>query len=62
MRMHKFRVGEAATFTGVRGGHATAPQSCKIVRLMPAEGLTPVYRIKCTVEPFERVAKETDLD
>lgn len=60
--MHKFKVGQAAHFTGVRPGHAASVQACKIVRLMPSEKGAPIYRIKCVSEPFERIAKEFDLE
>jgi hypothetical protein len=60
--MHKFKVGQAATFTGTRLGQAAAALVCKVVRLMPSQNGVPIYRIKCASEPFERVAKESDLE
>lgn len=33
----------------------------KIVRLMPPDGGENCYRVKCATEPFERIAKETEL-
>lgn len=59
--MHKFKVGQSATFMGGRPGYTAMILSCKIIRLMPSQDGVPVYRIKCADEPFERVVKESDL-
>jgi hypothetical protein len=42
-------------------GYLVGPQECKIMRLLPIEGGSHLYRIKCAVENFERVAKEGEL-
>jgi hypothetical protein len=34
----------------------------KVTRLLPADGSECEYRIKSTGEPFERVARESQLD
>jgi hypothetical protein len=60
--MHKFKVGQAATFTRNQPGQAALILSCKVVRLMPSQNGVPIYRIKCITETFERVAKESDLE
>jgi hypothetical protein len=36
-------------------------QECKIVRQLPIEGGSHLYRIKCVGENVERVAKEGDI-
>jgi hypothetical protein len=33
-----------------------------VVKLLPSEGAEMQYRIKSAIEPFERVAKESQLD
>jgi hypothetical protein len=58
---HKFILGQSVRFTN--GGHpGIGRDDYKITRLLPAEGLECEYRIKSAGEPFERVARESQLD
>lgn len=43
-------------------GRTAASGSYKVVRLLPSDGEDFQYRIKSSVEAFERVAKESQLD
>jgi hypothetical protein len=59
---HKFSIGQTVRFHG--GGYlsVTARDGFKVTRLLPAEGIECEYRIKSSDEPFERVARESQLD
>jgi hypothetical protein len=61
MQSHKFEVGQTVNFKPGRMGFPAAQRECKIVRLLPVENGSRLYRIKCAAESFERVVKETDL-
>jgi hypothetical protein len=61
MAAHRYKVGQTLNFHPMRMGSPAAPRECKILRLLPVEGGTIQYRIKCDSEPFERVAKESEL-
>jgi len=61
MTSHKFKVGEAVAFHPARLAMPASPHEYKIVRLLPAEGGDPLYRIRSAAEPFDRVAKEREL-
>ena len=61
MPAHKFKVGQAVDFAPSRQSMPASAREYKIIRLMPAEGLDNLYRIKCPVEPFERIAREREL-
>lgn len=61
MASHKFKVGEAVAFTPGRHSMPASGGDYKIVRLMPSDGGENVYRVKCTREPFERIAREIEL-
>jgi hypothetical protein len=61
MPNHKFKVGDTVDFKPGRTGFPAANRQCTIVRLLPAEGGTQLYRIKCAAEAFERVAREIEL-
>jgi hypothetical protein len=61
MPIHKYKIGQLVEF---KPGRTTMPASSreyKIVRLLPADGDDPLYRIKSVGEPFDRVAKEHEL-
>ena len=62
MLKHKFSVGQTVRFT--HGGYLSvaAREDFKVTRLLPIEGVECEYRIKCAGEPFERVARESQLD
>ena len=61
MPRHKFKVGETVDFQPGRSGFPAANRQCTIVRLLPIEGGTHLYRIKCDAEAFERVVREAQL-
>jgi hypothetical protein len=61
MSRHKFRVGQLVDYNPGRLGVSVSARQYKILRLLPAEGGDPLYRIKSASEAFERVAKEHEL-
>jgi len=61
MTLHKFKVGELVHFAPSRPGVATPGPQYEIVRLLTADGSEHKYRVKSKSEPFERVAKESEL-
>jgi hypothetical protein len=61
MAHHRFRVGQLVDFAPSRPGVATSGRQYEIIRLLPADGAELQYRVKSKAEPFERVAKESEL-
>jgi hypothetical protein len=61
MSGHKFTVGQTANFRPGRTSYWAPESECKIIRQLPIEGGSHLYRIKCRTENFERVAKESEL-
>ena len=61
MALHKFRVGQSLLFSPKRIGHQSGNQSCKVISLLPVEDGELQYRIKCTYDNIERIAKESQL-
>jgi len=61
MAHHKFKVGQLVDFTRSRSGIATSGRQYEITRLLPADGGELQYRVKSKSEPFERIAKESEL-
>jgi hypothetical protein len=61
MPIHKFKVGQLVEFKPGRTAMPASSREYKIVRLLPADGEDPLYRIKSVGEPFDRVAKEHEL-
>lgn len=62
MAAHRYRVGQALVYSPGRMGHMQSERTCKVIRLLPPdEDGVPQYRIQCTSEPTERVAKENAL-
>ena len=61
MASHKFKVGQSLVFSPRRIGHRAGNLSCKVVSLMPVEDGECQYRIKCTYDNVERIAKESQL-
>jgi hypothetical protein len=59
---HKFSLGQTVRFTQSGYLTAAARDDFKITRLLPIEGMECEYRIKSAAEPFERVARESQLD
>jgi hypothetical protein len=58
---HKYKVGQNVRLTPTRRSSLMRSQECKIVRQLPIEGGSHLYRIKCVGENVERVAKEGDI-
>ena len=61
MASHKYAVGQNVKFSPTRLSSLVGPQECKIMRRLPIEDGSYLYRIKCEVENVERIAKEGDL-
>ncbi len=61
MALHKFKVGQSLVFSQRRVGNQSGNLSCEVVRLMPIENGECQYRIKCTHDNIERIAKESQL-
>jgi hypothetical protein len=61
MARHKFKVGQLVNFVSPRSGAPATGRQYEIVRLLPVENGDVLYRIKSKGEPFERVAKESEL-
>lgn len=61
MTKHKFKIGQLVDFSPGRLGMPASSLAYKIIRLLPADGDQPQYRIKGVAETFERVARENDL-
>jgi len=61
MARHKFKVGQLVDFVSPRSGAPASGRQYEIVRLLPVENGDVLYRIKSKGEPFERVAKESEL-
>jgi hypothetical protein len=55
----RFRVGQLVTVA--RSTLSTAAGQYEVVRLMPLEGQTVRYRIKCHHEAHERIVAEHEL-
>ena len=60
MSGHKFTVGQTANFTPSRTSYWAPASECKIIRQLPIEGGSHLYRIKCHTENFDQ-AKESEL-
>jgi hypothetical protein len=61
MSAHKFKVGQFVDYVPGRLNLPASGGPYKIIRLLPAEDGQLHYRIKCTSENFERVARESEL-
>jgi len=58
---HKFTVGETVYFTASNVARPAATGTYEVIRLLPTDGDDCQYRIKSSIEAFERVAKESQL-
>jgi hypothetical protein len=58
---HKFKAGQHVYFHPAKMSMEVTSQRFTIVRTLPVERGEVTYRIKCTAENFERVAKESEL-
>lgn len=61
MPAHKFKVGQSVRFTPGKMTPPAGGQAYTIVRVLPAEGGEYHYRIKSVYEPYERIARESEL-
>jgi len=61
MSNHKFKVGQTVNYTPRFIGTVSADAVFKITRLLPAADAELQYRIRSASEPYERVAKESQL-
>ena len=59
---HKFRVGQAVSFSPGRGIAHRSKGGYTVVRLLPVERNTPQYRIKNDVDGHERMVQENELE
>jgi hypothetical protein len=59
---HKFKIGQSVHYTSNVFRRFGATGIFEVVKLMPLEGDELLYRIKCPSEPYDRVAKESQLD
>ena len=62
MTKHKYSVGQTVRFSHGNYLSVAGHDDFKVTRLLPTEGSECEYRIKCAGEPFERVARESQLD
>ena len=62
MASHKYTVGQTVQYTAGAFGRSKTTGAFQVVKLLPSEGDEFLYRIKCEGEPYERVAKESQLD
>jgi len=61
MTAHKFKAGQTVNFSPGRNDFPSAGRRYEIVRQLPREGAELLYRIKSKEEPYERIAKESEL-
>jgi hypothetical protein len=59
---HKYSIGQTVRFSHNGYLSVASREDFKVTRLLPVEGSECEYRIKCAGEPFERVARESQLD
>ena len=61
MVSHKYKIGQDVRMTPTGLSSWLRLQECKIMRQLPIENGSHLYRVKCVGENVERVAKEGDL-
>lgn len=61
MSDHKFKIGQTLDFMPDERRSQSRAGKCKVISLVPSEGNTPQYRIRCVTENFERVVWESQL-
>ena len=62
MSLHRFKVGQTVNYTPGFSGSVKADTVFKITQLMPVADDELQYRIRSASEPYERVAKESQLN
>lgn len=61
MARHKFKIGQRVSYSPGKLTMSTSSSEFKIVRQLPSETGECMYRIKSDREPFERVARESEI-
>jgi hypothetical protein len=61
-QQHKFSVGQQVRYSSVDPDRLRASGIYEIAGLLPVEGLYLRYRIRSSMEKFDRVASEWQLD
>ncbi len=62
MQTHLYRVGQMVDFhPSQRVGVTMTAREYKVLRLLPVDCGERMYRIKTIAEPFERIARESEL-
>lgn len=61
MTAHRYKTGQSVDFTPSRRDFPSSGRRYEIVRLLPQEGPELLYRIRSKEEPFERIARESEL-
>ena len=61
MAAHKFKVGQSVRFTPGKMTPPAGGQAYTILRALPTEDGEYRYRIKSVYEPYERIARESEL-
>jgi hypothetical protein len=61
MAAHKFKIGQSVRFMPGKMTQPAGGQAYTIVRALPAEDGEYRYRIKSVYEPYERIARESEL-
>jgi hypothetical protein len=59
---HKFSVGQQVEYSSSKSDRFRGAGTFEITRLLPSEGSDLQYRIRNSLEDFDRVAKEWQLD
>lgn len=62
MNAHKFKVGEMVEFHPGGSYLAKMRGQYEVIRLLPAEGEGPQYRLKSVADGHERIVREGQLD
>jgi hypothetical protein len=62
MSVHKFHVGDLVRFAGTGRDPLRATGVFEVLRQLPPETGDPQYRLKGEGEPYERMARESQLD
>lgn len=61
MPHHKFKLGQSVQFVPDKLQTAAPSGLYKVTRLLPAAGRDHQYRIKNAMEPYERIARQSQL-
>ncbi len=59
--MHKFKVGQMVDFLPNKSRVPTLGRRYEILKLLPLESGEASYRVKSKEEPYERIAKESEI-